>query len=254
YNNYFYLMSAVSGVLDVVYTAVLAGIGNSLVTESITKNEKDFKVFVGINSWIIGWCSICFLCLFQPMMLLWMGRGLMLGFDTVLLLCVYFYVWKIRQAVLLYKDAAGMWHEDYLRPYVEMGVNLAVNIILVQTIGINGIVISTIISMALISLPWETHVFFKKCFHKSPKSYYYSILKIIIITMILATTTYFLCQIIQGGPVFLLLARFGICVVVPNLLLILLGRNNQYFREVISHMMMFMKSIKKSDSPVIKKG
>lgn len=53
YNNYYYLMSAVSGVLDIVYQGILAGIGNSLVSESKEKNRKDFNKFFFINAWIV---------------------------------------------------------------------------------------------------------------------------------------------------------------------------------------------------------
>ena len=53
YNNYYYLMSAISGILDIVYQGILAGIGNSLVAESIEKNKKDFDKFFFINAWIV---------------------------------------------------------------------------------------------------------------------------------------------------------------------------------------------------------
>ena len=134
YNNYYYLMSAISGILDIVYQGILAGIGNSIVSESKEKNKNDFYKFYFINAWIVGWCSICFVCLFQPMMKLWMGSNLMLDFSSVILLGIYFYVWKIRQTILKYKDAAGMWKIDKIKPYIEIIFNLTINIILVNII------------------------------------------------------------------------------------------------------------------------
>ena len=134
YNNYYYLMSAISGILDIVYQGILAGIGNSIVSESKEKNKNDFYKFYFINAWIVGWCSICFVCLFQPMMKLWMGSNLMLDFSSVILLGIYFYVWKIRQTILTYKDAAGMWKIDKIKPYIEIIFNLTINIILVNII------------------------------------------------------------------------------------------------------------------------
>ncbi len=58
-------------------------------------------------------------------------------------LCLYFYILQIRKVVINYKDAAGIWWEDRFRPYVCMVVNLVSNIVLVQYIGLAGIVIST---------------------------------------------------------------------------------------------------------------
>ena len=49
-----------------------------------------------------------------------------------------------------------MWNIDNKKPYIEILGNLTLNIILVNWIGINGVIISTIISMLCISLIWET--------------------------------------------------------------------------------------------------
>lgn len=53
-----------------------------------------------------------------------------------------------------YKDAAGIWHEDRFRPLVTEVVNLALNVIMVQFWGVYGILLSTVISMLLIGMPW----------------------------------------------------------------------------------------------------
>ena len=62
---------------------------------------------------------------------------------------------------MTYKDAAGMWWADKWRPLVGCIVNLILNIILVKTIGVGGVMLSTIISYLFVELPWETHVLFK---------------------------------------------------------------------------------------------
>ena len=43
YNNYYYLMSAVSGILDILYQGILAGIGNSIASETKEKNINEEK-------------------------------------------------------------------------------------------------------------------------------------------------------------------------------------------------------------------
>ena len=220
YNNYYYLMSAVNGLLDIVYQAILAGVGNSLATESKEKNKRDFMCFFYMNSWIVGWCSVCFLCLFQPMMIVWMGEKLLLGFNTVVLLAIYFYSWKIRQAIITYKDASGMWHEDRFRPYVEIAVNLSVNIILVQLIGINGIVISTIVSMLFVSFPWESYVFIKRTDIISYKKFILKNIVNIIITVIVGIITYWVCSLVSKYSIWTLVIRLIICIVLPNIVFV----------------------------------
>jgi transketolase len=43
YNNYYYLISAISGLMVVFMSSISAGIGNSLVIETKEKNEKPAK-------------------------------------------------------------------------------------------------------------------------------------------------------------------------------------------------------------------
>lgn len=53
-----------------------------------------------------------------------------------------------------YKDAAGLWHEDRFRPLCTALANLVMNLILVQFIGIYGILLSTVLSTLFIGMPW----------------------------------------------------------------------------------------------------
>jgi len=71
YGNYFYIMSAITGIIAMVYNSMTAGIGNSLETETIEKNYFDFNVLTFANFWLVSFCSVSLLCLYQPFMKLW---------------------------------------------------------------------------------------------------------------------------------------------------------------------------------------
>ena len=68
YQNYYYLVSAISGFIAVIFGACTAGIGNSLIVETKEKNFKDLEKFTFIILWMAGVCTACFLGLFQPFM------------------------------------------------------------------------------------------------------------------------------------------------------------------------------------------
>lgn len=214
YGNYFYIMNSIIGVMTVIYSSLTAGLGNSLAAESVEKNYEDFKVLSFLNAWMVAFCSVCLLCLYQPFMKLWVGTELMFGMRIVVLLVIYFFVYQIRRIVLTYKDAGGIWWEDCFRPYVVMTVNLVSNVLLVQIIGIDGVILSTILSM-LISLPWENYTVFKYIFHKSSKEYYVSSILYTVVAALIATITYIICAWMPDGWLGLFL-RAGICVVIPN--------------------------------------
>ena len=64
----------------------------------------------------------------------------------------------------VYKDAGGIWHQDRFRPLISGVLNLGFNLFTVKFIGLYGIVLSTIVSMAIVSAPWITTNIFKLIF------------------------------------------------------------------------------------------
>ena len=229
YGNYFYIMSAITGIIAMVYNSMTAGIGNSLETETLEKNYYDFNVLTFANFWLVSFCSVSLLCLYQPFMKLWVHEQNMLDMLVVVLLVVYFYVYQIRKVVLTYKDAGGVWWEDRYRPYIVMVVNLVGNFVLVQFIGIYGVILSTIISM-LVSIPIENNTVFKYIFQKPSRSFYLKNLLYAALTVGLCALTFWICSFAPGG-VPGLIVRGLICLLVPNAVIILLFRNTAEYRH-----------------------
>ncbi len=227
YGNYFYIMNAVCVFVGIAYSPMLPGIGNSLVTEGVEKNYSDFKKFSFINLWIVAWCAICLICLYQPFMELWVGKDLMFPFFVVLELALYFVVKMGRKIPVTYKDAAGLWWEDRFRPLVIAAVNVVSNVISVQFIGISGIILSTVLSL-LISIPWENYTVFKYIFKRSSKEYYLSLVQYFAVFILGGAATFAACQVVQSGIV-AIVVRAVICLVVPNALFLLAFRKRPEF-------------------------
>ncbi len=231
YGNYFYIMNSIIGITTIICDSFRSGVGNSLAIEDKEKNYIDFKVLTFLNIWLVVFCSVCLLCLYQPFMHLWVGPERMLNMDIVVFMVVYFFVYQMRRIVLTYKDAAGIWWEDLLRPYVMMVVKLTLSVVLVRTWGMKGVLISTIISM-LVSVPWENYMVFKLIFEKSSKAYYLKMAKYLLVAVWIATAIYFLCLKIPygwGG----LVVRAMICIVFTNALFVLVfGKTQEYKRAM----------------------
>ena len=150
YQNYYFIVISITGVINIIYTSCTAGIGNSLILETEEKNYRDLNKFTLLIVWIAGFCTICLLCLFQPFMKLWVGEKLMLNFSAIIFFCIFFYVNQVHAILDLYKDAAGMWHEDRFRPFTVAMINLILNIILVNVIGVYGVLLASCIAKFLL--------------------------------------------------------------------------------------------------------
>lgn len=242
YQNYFYIITAVLGLISILFASSMAGIGNSLVLESKEKNYNDFKKITFIVVWIAGWCTVCLLCLFQPFMEIWVGKNLMLGFSAVICFCVYCFTYAINQLLNLYKDAAGMWHEDRFRPLATAGVNLTLNLILVNFIGIYGIILSTVLSMIFVGMPWLLHNLFTVIFKRNPIQYILQLVQYTITIGAICAITYFIVNLLPETGNIIFILKIFVCCIVPNILFFLCFRYNT---EYIEAKKMIMEIIKK---------
>jgi len=232
YQNYFYLITAVVGVISTAFSAVTAGIGNSILVETKEKNFRDFQTFTFLIAWIAGVCVSCFLCLFQPFMRVWVGEGLLLDFSIVICLCIYFFLYELNQLMNTVKDAAGIWHEDRFRPLVTALTNLGLNLIMVQFWGLYGIILSTVLSMLLVGMPWLLHNLFTTLY--DPKWLLPYLKKLVLYVLMVAVATaaaYGLCSLIDLPDVLLIVVRLGICAVLPNLLFLAVYHKMTEFKE-----------------------
>lgn len=225
YQNYFFIVSSVCGLVEVILNAMLAGLGNSLVTENAETNIRVMHRISILFTWMVAFCTCCFAGIFQPFMKLWMGEGRMLPMGMVVSFCVYFIVYEFTRLFNTFKNAAGQWRADRFRPLISAVVNLIMNLALVRSIGLYGILWSTIFALAVVEIPWLIHNTFATVYREASVRAYGRVLGRYLlagllawgITMLLTSgvhlgdkTTFLLCTVLSmlvPVLVFLLLFR-----------------------------------------------
>ncbi len=233
YSNYFYIMNSVAGFIIMIFTSMTASIGNKIASDPIEDSYILFKKISFINTWIVGWCSICLLCLFQPFMMLWSdvsGQDISLPLYIAIFMSIYFYVYQVQRTLLAFKDAAGLWYEDRFRPYISMIINVVFNIILVIFFGLIGVIISTIIAFG-ISLPWCNYIVFKNLFKKSHLKNLLKIVLDFLVFSIVGIITFFMCDFFDYSLQWFVV-RLLICIVLPNVLLVLFYHRTKEFIDL----------------------
>lgn len=241
YGNYYAILSAVVCLLDIVIQACVPSVGNLLLEGDRVRIKSIFKSICFLGYWLSGWCAICLICLYQPFMELWMGGNMLLPFSTVILFGIYLYTYKSREGFIVFKDAAGIWKDDWPRPYVSATVNLILNIFLVKRIGINGVLLSTIAVFCFIDFLWGSRVMLKKILPDYKKSYYFEYVKYLLINFTVALFTYAICNLWGKEPGYkTFFVRATICVVVPNAMFVILYHKDEEYeslKEMIKKML-----------------
>ncbi len=222
YSNYSLIISTISSLSGLIKNAMQASVGNLVASYDRDYVYDKFKKTNFIFSYLSSMTTICLATLLQPFILKWTGdSSYLLDFSTVILLCLSYYFSKMRTAVLVYKESSGLFWQDRWKPIAESVVNLGVSIVLAYIMGINGVIVGTIVSTLVAPFWVEPHVLYKYYFKKSVKHYFLRYALDFAIMLACGVATYFLCSLIPNGGIGLLAIKFLVCFIVSNALLIL---------------------------------
>ena len=230
YSNYSTLTSSVSGFVGIFISSISASIGNLMAKESKEKVYEVYKVTSFINFWLYGFSSICLFCLSDSFIELWLGQEYILGKATVLLIVLNFLIEGLMAPIDSIKSAAGLYRPDRFIPIIVALVNFIISIVLVKPLGLVGVFIGTLVSTILFSFWIKPIIVYRNIFKISYKEYFVDFANRIISIFFIGGVCYWLNNLIFTKHSFInFIGELLICIIVPNLILIIFTRNTSEF-------------------------
>lgn len=252
YSNYILITTSLISFISLLVNSLQASVGNYMQTKT---NNEVYDFYLKSNfafSWIVGFCSVCLICLFQPFMYIWTGNmEYLLPNLSVLLIVISFYLSKMRTNTLMFRDCAGLMWQDRWKPIAEAGINLVASIVLAKCIGLNGIILGTIISTIVAPLWVEPFVLYKYYFKKSVWRYFGKYAFYTVVTVGAGALTYWLCSLLPFAGIGWFVLKCGICLVVPNVIFLLCFFKTSEFKGVIGLAKQVLKRKPKQTAPVV---
>ena len=205
YSNYAMICSSVNMVIDILFTSMTASIGNLCAGED---EEAQYRVYKRVR-YLAYFCGIftfsCYVALFNPFIELWVGSDMVMPMTVVGLISFNSSKWYFRKAVTTFKDAKGMFKEDWFKPIIETILGIGCGIGLSYVLGTAGVLLGHIIATMVAGIPIETYVLFKKGFHRPLLPQFGSLLIALVGAAALAAITYFIGTFIPSGIGWLIL-------------------------------------------------
>lgn len=252
YSNYMLITSSVIMFISLFANAMQASVGNYMQTNSINQVYSLYTKSNFAFSWLVGFCSVCLLCLFQPFIFLWLKDvKVLLSNVTVLLIVISFYLNKMRANTLMFRDCAGLMWQDRWKPIAESVINLTASIVLAKFMGLNGIILGTIISTIVAPLWVEPFVLYKYYFKKSVWRYFGKYAFYTVVTVGAGALTYWLCSLLPFAGIGWFILKCAICLVVPNVIFLLCYFKTSEFKGVIGLAKQVLKRKPKQTAPVV---
>ena len=239
YSNYNLLISTINSIISKIFASVTSNIGNLVVEKKKDEAESIFFNILLANYWIYGVCAVCFFCLLQPFVKLWLGAEFILSDMTVWILAIVFYLSGMRSTVMGFRDAAGVFWYDRYKAIVESIINLMVSIPLTIYLGVVGVKLGTMISMLTTSFWIEGYVLYKHYFKKSMKKYMMKQLAYGLLTVTTCILVNQLCVMIDNGSIMTFCIECVMCLGIPNVIMLLVFYRTdefKYFKNIISKM------------------
>lgn len=234
YNNYYYILSSITGFMIIITSSVAAGVGEAVATETKEKNLSLMKRFNFMYMWLAGWAMTCLVCLYQPFMELWVGKDLLFSTETMWLFPIYFIVIKLGDVQAQFFDAAGLWWHRKWYALMETAGNIVLNIVLGYLFGVIGILLATIITVLVFDFLLSSKVIFKFYFKDGYSDYIISQGKYMLFSIVIAIFTYKVCQLATNevdNLIGIMSISAIICMVVPNVLMLIVYGKTLIFKE-----------------------
>lgn len=242
YQNYNYVLTSVTGIVSIIFTSCLAGVGNSIIVESKEKNFRDLKKLSMLITCICSVGVCCFLSLYQPFMKIWVGNKLLLPYAAVVLFSIRFITFEFNQLFIMFKDAAGIWHEDRFRALLTAIANLILDLIFVKYWGTIGVIFATVFSELFIGIPWIIYNIFSTLFTERHqlKEYIVKMLGWVLKIAIIAVITTYFTNLLPDQGIIMLLVKAIVTIIISSIFLFLFNFKSVEFKE----MLLLLKNIK----------
>lgn len=170
YASYQVVIQMIKTIISIAINVFRPKVGKYIAVNS---KEEIYKLFKSINIvfLLIGILfSFCSYILINSFVSLWIGKEYILPNFTVLLICINIFVDCFRGILDTFKDGSGFF-DDIQCPIYESLINLIFSIILGIRLGLDGIILGTIISNITIILIYKPILVFKRCFDRNIKDY-----------------------------------------------------------------------------------
>ncbi len=237
YSNYLLVTNSITNLLNIFFNSITASIGNLHVYNEKEKEYFIFKTINFITVILFGISCVGIYTLINNFITIWIGEEYLLSKSFVIIITINLYVEGLRKLLATYRTSYGLFRQAKIIPIVGALTNIVISIILVQKIGIFGVLLGTLISN-LISFMWyDPLLIYKKVFNKNVLSYYISNILYMLLFVCISIICEKVCKLIAINGLLGFLIHGIICVIMSLIIIVIVFSRTKYFtylKEIIN--------------------
>ena len=199
YGTYLLIINSLSKIVDKMFDAVVASVGNMSITESPERQYEVFRNAHFVNAFLYGALTVSLLPLISPFVEMSFGADYVFPFHIAVLFSIWFFVRGMRDAVLTYISAYGLYWQTKNKAIAEAVVLIFSVALMTKWLGIEGLLIANILVQIGISLVIEAVKLFKHGLERSPLPYFGHFLVYGAVTFLLTMISCLVVPLLPGA-------------------------------------------------------
>ncbi|EXJ23331.1 O-antigen flippase Wzx [Alkalibacterium sp. AK22] len=172
YSNYTLLANSIKRFLRPILNSVKASLGSFVAQKSKEESYRIFQVVNLMTTILYGGASIGIFILSNKFITVWIGDQFTLSTAFVLLFAFEFYLRGMTLFLSQIRNAMGLFQQLKYRPLLSMIINLVTSIVLVQILGIEGVILGTITATMLTTMIFDPLVIHSYGFNFKTSTYF----------------------------------------------------------------------------------
>ena len=235
YSNYLLFYMTIRTVFAQLYKAVKASMGNLYATSNVEQQYFFFEITNYITAILYGTAAVGIAVVADELISVWIGNDFIIARPFALLIGIEIFFVGINSNLGQIRSITGVFRQMWYRPLMGIVINLVVSIVLVQFIGIYGVIIGTISAQILTNFMIDPSVIHKHAFqnYKPVSKYYVKNITYMMVLLVVGFFDWWLCSVLLPGKGWIsVVLHSAICAItVPAVFLLVYWKKPelQYF-------------------------
>lgn len=220
YSNYIIIITGMVSLLNLFFSEITSILGHVNIKQSKESYFNQFKKVYSVN-FILGIVFFMgFIAISDNIVEIMFTKNHIETRFIVVVIAFDYFLNFMRRSLVLFKRASGVIYEDRHRPLIEGIINIILSIILVQFLGVGGVLVGTILTRLVVSFTFEPHVLFIYGFEKQNAKSFYKVHYGSFVVLIATSLIYILIPTFNYSSVYLNLLLNGLVSVALSIVVL----------------------------------
>lgn len=243
YSNYLLFYTTIKSFVRQLYTAVKASTGNLFATEGIETQYRFFQTMNYLTILLYGTAAVGVAVCANELITTWIGASYLIAQPFSILIGIEILTVGLKQNLGQIRTVTGVFRQAWKRPILSAIINLVSSVVLVQFMGIYGVILGTILADVLTNLLVDPMVIHKYSFNNyRPVSEYYkkNIRYVLLLTCVGAFDMWVCSRLLVGHGWFsVILHILIVSVTVPAVFIAIYWKSQEcvYLRSIFKRIL-----------------